>query len=113
MSALIVAWYVWLFFTTITLFIAMVCAKSRIDSGIDLTLFWRVVFRILFVMFIVANVTWNLTLAWPMFWERPHEWLFTNRCKRHKRRDAQQLTRRGRLAWWWCRQLNQIDPGHC
>ena len=99
-------------------FSSLAHAKYMLQSGTDLTDFWRVFYTIELVIFVVADFVWNCTIAWVMFLEAPklfkREWLFTGRCQRWKKAELKgRSTRRGRLGTWWCKQLNQADPGHC
>lgn len=96
-------------------FSSLAHAKYILQSGIELTKFWRAFYTLELWIFLVSDLVWNCTIAWVMFLEPPKELMFTARCKRHKMSWQTSLDGpwRGRLAWWWCKQLDQMDPGHC
>ena len=60
-------------------------------------------FRLLAALFIVQDVIYNATVGTLLFWERPREWLFTDRLKRWG--DDWRVDRFKRV-------LNRLDPGH-
>lgn len=64
----------------------------------------------LFIFFgALSDVVFNATWGSIIFRELPHEWLFTDRLKRHWRgSDSKQKDR----AAPWVRRVNLIDPGH-
>jgi hypothetical protein len=96
-----------LWVSVIWAFIAVMHAKLIVERE-KLTLFWRVHMVPLALVGIVLDALFNLVFGTIMFRERPHELLFTSRVKRHSLGSG----RRKRLADWWARNLNQIDPGH-
>lgn len=63
---------------------------------------------------IIIDVVMNLVVGTLFFVELPHEWVFTDRVKRHK---AESWNWRNRLAHWFCNNiLDPFDPdhdGHC
>jgi hypothetical protein len=73
-----------------------------------LTLFWRVNLLPLAVIGFALDVAFNLTFGTLMYRELPRELLFTTRTKRHFAGTGS----RKRMADFWARQLNLLDPGH-
>lgn len=61
------------------------------------------------VIGILADVGFNATWGTWIFKELPHEFLFTDRLKRHWYGDSKRMKRR---AAPWVERLNRIDPGH-
>lgn len=104
--------YIGLGYTTLIMFVALTHVKGIIERGTDLTLFWKVMLYPLYWVALVFDLVFNVFIGSPMFWEWPHELMFTARCKRWKQVDLYP-TWKSRLAMWWCKQLNQMDPGHC
>jgi hypothetical protein len=57
------------------------------------------------VVDVVVNVTWFTVI----FWDRPREFLLTQRVERLKSKGGY----RGWLAKHLCRLMNHFQPGHC
>ncbi len=57
----------------------------------------------------LSDVIFNATWGTIIFRELPHEWLFTERLKRHWHGDNRLQKER---AAPWVRRVNLIDPGH-
>jgi len=55
--------------------------------------------------FVLADVLYNLTVGSFLFWERPKEWLFTDRLKRLHDADVHAVDR-------FVVVLNSLDEGH-
>lgn len=107
---MMIAYAILYFLGLIISFVALVHAKHLVEEGVEFTLFWQIIFRGLFGVFVLGDVIWNVTYGTISNFELPREWTFTARCKRHK---AESEGWRLRHATWWCRQLDQIDSGHC
>ena len=61
---------------------------------------------------LILDVLFNLIIGTISFMELPREWLFTNRCIRHKRGNGWRKS----VALWWCRHfMDAFDPSgsHC
>lgn len=72
-----------------------------------------VLFCIPIVVFLVADLLSNLTLAWFIFKDRPRELLVTQRLSRY-RETLSPSHRNHKIAVWVCElNLNIFDPGHC
>lgn len=100
--ALILGWFVGLW-----AFVAVMHAKARYS---DLTLFWKInLAPLAFIGLIVDWLVFNWVFGTIMFLEVPKELLLTSRVKRHYRESKGW---RLRVATWWRRNLNIIDPGH-
>ncbi len=94
------------------LFIAVMHCKLILElEDRQLSLFWKVHIVPFAVIGVILDVVFNLTIGTVMFMELPKELLFTSRCKRHKHESP--IGWRRDLAWFACKQLDQIDPGHC
>jgi len=104
-----------LWMATMIFFIAIMhCKKLLDDQTEEFTLFWKIHIVPIGIVGVVLDILFNIFIGSVIFLERPHELLFTARCARHKRYVlGQAVTWRMRLARFMCRQLNQIDPGHC
>lgn len=59
-----------------------------------------------FVAFLIADALFNITFGSLIYWERPREWLLTDRMIRHKALDDG-------LSCYVCQILSILDPGHC
>lgn len=81
-------------------FVGLMYAKT-----LKLTLYWKVMLAPLAVIGFALDVAFNVVFGTLMFRELPHELLFTDRVKRH-------FADGDRLAAWWARNLNLVDPGH-
>jgi hypothetical protein len=103
-KALLYAAVIW--FGALWSYVAIMAAVAKRD---ELTLFWKVNLAPLAVLGYLLDVSFNLTFGTLIYAELPHELLFTDRSKRHKAGDG----RRKRIAEWFCRNLNVIDPEHC
>lgn len=100
-----------LWFVTIWAFVAVMHGKALVERG-ALTRFWSFHVWPLAIVALLLDVTFNLTFGWVMFGELPlarGHWLFSERVQYHYRRS---ISWRGRLAEFWARQLNAVDPGH-
>lgn len=95
------------------LFVAVMHAKAIMEKGTELTLFWKIHLVPMALFAVILDITFNLTLGSIMFLELPRELLFTSRCRRWKETGDRYPYWRMKLAEWWCKQLNQIDEGHC
>ena len=58
---------------------------------------------------VLADIVFNVTWGTVIFREWPHEFLFTDRLKRHWYGNSKKQQDR---AFPWQRRLNLIDPGH-
>jgi hypothetical protein len=107
----VLAWYV-----LMGAFVLVMHAKALRDSGTRLSTFWVVNLMPWAFVGLVLDAAFNATAGTFMFLELPRELLFTSRCKRWFAvgpEETSELWRhRYRVARWWARQLNQIDPGH-
>ena len=96
---------------TMLFFIALMKCKVLFESDAELTPVIKGHIILFAVVGIIFDVVFNFTIGTFIYWELPKEWLFTSRCHRHKLGDPG--SKRCKLAHWVCKQLNQIDPGHC
>lgn len=107
MKTLALAAGVW--FGVIWAYVAVMHAKMRLP---ELTLFWKVHMLPLALIGLALDLVFNYTFGWLMFLEWPWstgEPLFSGRVQHHYRHgDGWRL----KLASFWARQLNQMDPGH-
>lgn len=89
-------------------FVAVMHGKHRMQQG-GLTLFWKVHLLPLGVIGVLLDWAFNWTFGF-MFVDWPKNWseLFSHRVQRNMTVSGW----RGRLAKFWARQLNQMDPGH-
>lgn len=99
----VVGWY-----ALILCFIAIMHAKLRMEAG-ELSRFWKINLAPIGLLGLVLDVAFNFIVGTVLYLETPREFTFTSRCKRHKVKGG----RRGDMARWWCKQLEQIEPGHC
>jgi hypothetical protein len=60
--------------------------------------------------FILLDVLFNLIIGSFVFLERPREFLFTDRLKRHKAGPDGDYKE---FAIYICKIMNRYDPGHC
>ena len=63
------------------------------------------------LLFLLADVVFNIVFGSFIFLESPREWLFTTRLARWK--NSTPDTEGYRLANELCYQLSKIDPYHC
>lgn len=116
-------------------FMLVMHAKVMLEQG-RLTLFWKACVLPWAIVGVLLDVAFNVVLGWLIFGESPihaardllvalfyaliGRWLgimappkvelmFSSRVKRHSRTAAGW---RLRVAEWWARQLNAVDPGH-
>lgn len=87
-------------------FVAVMHAKVVIERG-GLSLFWKVNIAPLAVLGLLLDAAFNVTFGTVLFRELPRELLFSARVQRHWRAD-----KGDRMAAFWARQLNAIDPDH-
>jgi hypothetical protein len=87
-------------------FVAVMHARAR---RAELTVYWKINLWPLAAIAFVLDVAFNVTFGTLMYLELPRECLFTTRCKRHFRGEEGW---RQRLAVFWQKQLNILDPGH-
>ncbi len=111
-------WLVWLavsivgaWWTLVLCFYAVMYAKMLIERGVTFHWFFMVPIRAAFVIGVILDFIFNVTWGTAAFRERPHELMFTSRCKRHKQKGPTDW--RGAKAIWWCDQLNKIEAAHC
>lgn len=104
LAGVVVYWYVFGL-----AFVGIMHAKLIMEDGGELSLFWKAVLWPWAVVGLLMDILFNWTVGSLIYAELPRELTFTSRCKRHKR----SVRWRGNVARWWCRQLEQIDPGHC
>jgi len=74
----------------------------------------RNLFIPLYVIALLLDVLFNITVGSLMFLERPKEWLFTSRCERHKAESKGWRLRNATLTCAYM--LNPFEPsidGHC
>lgn len=96
------------FFVAIWMFTAGIHAKQMFEKGhIDGLLTW--VYAPLVVVVILVDVFFNISWGSIIYQERPKEWLFTTRTKRHINDSHGTILKR---AETWKNRLNWIDPGH-
>lgn len=112
MDAFLIIWpiFAWcLLSATWVLYVAIMSLKTRRDAG---TLPWPaklIGYPVLFVG-LAFDVAFNWLVGSAIFFELPHELLFTARCQRHYPTD----TWRGATARWLCTNLlDPFDKGHC
>ena len=60
----------------------------------------------------LSDVVFNATWGTIIFRELPHEWLFTDRLKRHHYGGNADNNKQRDRAAPWVRRVNLIDPGH-
>jgi hypothetical protein len=102
-----------LFYATWSLYLALCPLKCARDQG-RLTPAAKVFGYPLLAVFMVLDVTYNLTVGTLTFLELPHELLFTSRLQRHLKDDP--ATWRYKVADWLCTNLlDPFDPSgsHC
>ena len=58
---------------------------------------------------LIADIVFNATWGTVIFRELPHEFLFTDRLKRHHYGDDRKQFERAE-RWVW--RVNMVDPGH-
>jgi hypothetical protein len=114
-------WVLWLMLACVSAWVALVLAftavmraKTVIDEGHEFHWVFMIPYRIGFAIGVVLDVAWNFivgTIAFREWPKIPDEWLFTSRCKRHKKKGPENW--RGARALWWCEQLEAIHAGHC
>lgn len=89
-------------------FVLVIHAKKLRDAG-QLSLFWTVNVLPWAVLGLVLDAVFNVLAGTLMFFEVPRETLFSSRVERHFRHSDGW---RNRLAVFWAKQLNAIDPIH-
>lgn len=99
--------FVALYFGVTGCFVLVIHAKILRDAG-RLNLFWTINVLPWAVAGLVLDAAFNVTAGTVMFLELPREWLFSARVQRLYRKSGW----RQKLAGFWARQLNQIDPTH-
>lgn len=111
-------WVVWLavsvvlaWWTLVLCFYAVMYAKTLVEKGVRFHWFFLVPIYVGFVIGVLLDIVFNFTWGTIAFRERPREWVFTARCKRHKEKGASDW--RGIKAMWWCDEMNKIEVGHC
>ena len=94
-------------FMAVWLFTGGIHAKQMFEADkLDNFLAW--IYTPLVVVVILVDVFFNLTWGSLIYRERPKEFLFTTRTKRHMKSKGHQLE----AAKKWAYRLNAIDPGH-
>jgi hypothetical protein len=101
--SLALTWY-----AVMILFVAAMHAKV-IARESRLTLFWKIHLYPMAALGILLDAVFNLTFGLVMFAELPREFLFSTKVERHFRTSEDW---RHKLALFWAKQLNRIDPGH-
>ncbi len=89
-------------------FVAVMHGKRLIEDG-GLSLFWRANLWPLAVIAFALDFVFDLVFGHLMFLDLRWHTLFSNRVQWHYRRSGGW---RFRLAVWWAKNLNQVDPGH-
>lgn len=107
----VVGWFV-----LIGAFVIAMHVKRLRDEGVLVSLFWRANLWPLVACGVTLDIAFNVVAGSLMYLELPHEFMFTNRCKRWVAVSDDETSElwlyRRTVARWWQRQLNQIDPGH-
>lgn len=101
------AWF--MLSATWVLYVAIMSLKVRHDAG---QLPWpaRLVGYPVLLVGAVFDILFNWLIGSVIFFEVPHEFLFTTRCHRHHPAG----TWRGATARWLCTNLlDPFDKGHC
>jgi hypothetical protein len=106
MSYLLAAAALW--FGATGCYVLVIHAKVLREAG-RLNLFWTINILPWAIVGLTLDAVFNAVGGTLMFLELPREWLFSSRVKRHFRQSGGW---RFRLADWWARQLNAIDPTH-
>lgn len=102
-----------LWFVLIVSFVAVMHAKAVLERGERIHWAFKVPLLVLGVVGWVADVLFNVTVAWGLFRDPPRELTLTSRLKRYKRDPLKAGARRHRIALWFCDQANKFDKGHC
>jgi hypothetical protein len=99
-----------LWFSVVIAFVTVMHAKAIIERGEDIHWFFGAPVLALGGLGLVLDVVFNWTIGCVIYHERPHEWTFTARCKRHKRKS---FGWRQERALWWCAEMSKYDKTHC
>lgn len=102
---------VWSYVFVTGWFFAISYARMLQDK--DVTFTWHIKAPLYFYLAVgaVADFIFNVLVATVIFVELPRELLFTDRVKRHVTKGNKRQYR-FKLAQYFKRTLNKIDPGH-
>lgn len=110
------SWQLWLalsvlltWFVLVNGYIVYMAASAVLERGQKLNWFMKIPAVVLVLLGLPADVIFNWIAGTILFRERPHEWVFTARCKRHK---AGQDGWRKDKAMKWCAAMNKFGF-HC
>ena len=95
-------------FSVITAFVFVSTVGKLLKSGVWCPWYIKVVAYVWLLIGIPADVLFNVVWGTWIFRERPREWLFTHRVKRH----VSKTDWRGKKAKLWAEMLNAIDENH-